>query len=96
MSDIDVATVHHIARLARLRVDPEQSESFAAELARIVDFVGVLDQLPDAGGAEADTRVTPLRDDVVTTVPRPDQLLAGAPDTDGTHLRVPAVIRDAT
>ncbi|MCP4868359.1 MAG: aspartyl/glutamyl-tRNA amidotransferase subunit C [Proteobacteria bacterium] len=96
MSDFDVATVHHIARLARLRADSDQSESLAAELARIVDFVGVLEQLPTPAATFEDERTTPLREDVVSTTSRPDELLAGAPDVDGSHLRVPAVIRDAT
>jgi len=95
LSDLDVATVRQMARLARLRIEPERAEAFVAELSRIVEFVGVLDQLP-ADDGDDDARATPLRDDVVTTSPHPEELLAAAPDRDGTRLRVPAAIREAT
>jgi aspartyl-tRNA(Asn)/glutamyl-tRNA(Gln) amidotransferase subunit C len=96
VSDIDLDAVRHLARLSRLQIDPDQSERLVQELARIVEFVGVLEQLPDDGGEADDERATPLRDDVVTTQARPEELLAGAPDRDGMHLRVPAVIGEAT
>ncbi len=94
---LDAAAVRHIARLARLRVDPADEDRLVAEMARIVEYVGVLESLPeDAAGPPPPPAPTPLREDRVTNEPRPDDLLAAAPDRDGTHLKVPAVIREAT
>ena len=66
----------------------------ASELERIVDYVAVLEELPDqSSGTDGDaTNPTPLRDDRVLNEARPAAMLAGAPDRKGDLIRVPSVI----
>jgi aspartyl-tRNA(Asn)/glutamyl-tRNA(Gln) amidotransferase subunit C len=99
VSVIDRDLVRHVAHLARLRFEADEEERLLTEMARIVDYVDLLGELPDAGEDEPapdDPHPTPLRDDAPAPWPRSDDLLRGAPDRDGDHLRVPAVIQDAT
>lgn len=87
--------VRHIASLARLRFSAAEQERLAGELSRILDYVDQLDEL--------DTSDVPPMEHVLDAqnVVRPDRAerrisrddaLANAPDTDGTHFRVPKVI----
>jgi aspartyl-tRNA(Asn)/glutamyl-tRNA(Gln) amidotransferase subunit C len=93
MSRIDLQTVHHIAKLARLSFDAADEERFTRDLARIVDYVDVLERLPaDAPQPSEAARATPMRADETRPSPGRDALLANAPETDGGHLRVPAIL----
>lgn len=87
--------VRHVARLARLALEPDEEAALAQDLGRILDYVRQLDEL-DLEGVEpmervAD-RVDALRDDV--EAPRMDrsEALRPAPDADDRHFRVPRVI----
>ncbi|MGR3984734.1 MAG: Asp-tRNA(Asn)/Glu-tRNA(Gln) amidotransferase subunit GatC [Gammaproteobacteria bacterium] len=41
--------VAHIARLARIKIDPQQAESHARELSRILELVGEMNRIDTAG-----------------------------------------------
>jgi len=94
VSRIDRDTVRHIASLARLEFGPDDEARLADELARIVDYVHVLEEL-DVGEAQGSSCAgTPLRDDTVTNAERVEDMLSNAPDRKEHHLRVPAVMKD--
>ena len=92
---IDREVVRHVARLARLRIEPDQEDRFVQEMERIVDYVDVLARLEveDEAPIEPD-RPTGLRDDVAVDFGRTDALRDGAPDRQGDLLRVPPVLAD--
>ena len=45
MSDISAADVSHLAKLARVRLTPEEEQEFTSELPKILDFVEQLRQV---------------------------------------------------
>jgi aspartyl-tRNA(Asn)/glutamyl-tRNA(Gln) amidotransferase subunit C len=87
--------VRHVARLARLQIDPEAIEKLAAELATILTYVDKLNEV-DARGvsptAHAIELTNAFRDDVVHAhLPR-EQALQNAPSQDEGSFVVPKVI----
>ena len=93
---IDVSVVRKIAALARLRIEPEEEERYARELATILGFVEQLQAL-DVSGIEPTSQVTegarpPLREDEVRPFAARDEALAAAPDRDGDYFKVPQVV----
>jgi aspartyl-tRNA(Asn)/glutamyl-tRNA(Gln) amidotransferase subunit C len=87
--------VRHVARLARLQIDPEAIEKLAAELATILTYVDKLNEV-DTQGVPATSHAIALtnafRDDVVHThLPR-EQALQNAPSQDEGSFVVPKVI----
>ena len=91
---IDRAEVRRIARLAHLDLDEATIAAFADQLATILDYIAVLDELdlesvPPTSHTLADG--APLRDDVVQPSLSTEQALANAPDPDDDQFRVPRV-----
>ena len=87
--------IDHIARLARLKTDPEKSEYYAGQLSRIMDLVEQMNRI-DIGDIEPMSHpqdaALRLRDDEVTAENRREAYQAIAPDAqDGLYL-VPRVI----
>jgi aspartyl-tRNA(Asn)/glutamyl-tRNA(Gln) amidotransferase subunit C len=87
--------VAHVARLAKLSLNPQEVDRFAAQLGKILDYV---EKLRELDGVETDelTHVavvdTPLRADV----PRPslprEEVLSLAPRADRETILVPPVL----
>lgn len=92
---VDEATVRRIARLARIKVTPEEAKGLEKELSGILDWVKQLDEV-DTNGIEPMTRVVPIklkmRDDVVTDGEIPDQVTSNAPELEDTFYVVPKVV----
>jgi aspartyl-tRNA(Asn)/glutamyl-tRNA(Gln) amidotransferase subunit C len=92
---ITLEQVRHVARLARLELDPADELSLQANMSEILSYIDQLNQLdtslvpPTAQVGEAGT---PMRDDVVTNHPAPDQMLANAPAREGHFFKVPKII----
>ena len=92
---ITVSNVEHIARLARLDLQPEEKELFASQMGAILDYVEKLKELNTDG-------ITPTSHAVpVENAFRPDDIrpsiglknaLANAPDIAESFFRVPKVI----
>ncbi len=93
---IDVETVRKIAHLARLKIPPEQEQSVAGDLNKILDWVGQLDEVNVAG-------VEPLanvndgclgwrENDVVTDGNKAEDILANAPSRTADFFTVPKVV----
>lgn len=92
---IEQSEVEKVALLARLALSPEEVARFSADLSRIVTYVAQIREC-DVDGVSAeldpDRVANVLRADVVQpSLPR-DLALENAPDTDGAHFRVPAVL----
>ncbi len=87
--------VAKVALLARLKLSPEELARYTAQLGRILEYAGILDEVatddiePMAHAVEL-TNV--FRDDVVgESLPR-DEALANAPKTDGKSFLVPPIL----
>jgi aspartyl-tRNA(Asn)/glutamyl-tRNA(Gln) amidotransferase subunit C len=89
--------VRRIAALARLELSPEEEQLFAGQLSAILDYVEQLKAL-DVSGVEPMTHAlaagdaAPLREDEVRPSLPLDEVLANAPERDGTCFKVPRII----
>lgn len=92
---VDRATVHRIARLARLAITEEEAEQLEKELSGIFDWVAQLDEL-DTSAVEPMTRVANmsmrLRKDEVTDGFCADDIVKNSPKIDDHYFVVPKII----
>ena len=95
--DIDIA---HVARLARLRLSPEELETYGRQCRELLEHVARI-QAVDTRGVEPTSHPLPMtnrfREDRVTpdTVLDRDEVLGQAPNAEGKFFRVPPAIEDA-
>ena len=88
--------VKHIATLARLELSDEEIARYQSELARILDYVGQLQEV-DTSGVEPTAQVTGLlnrlREDKAVSVDAETRrrLLSAAPEREGDYFKVKAV-----
>jgi aspartyl-tRNA(Asn)/glutamyl-tRNA(Gln) amidotransferase subunit C len=92
---ITVEDVEHVARLARLELDPRETETFTGQMDAILAYVDKLNEL-DTEGIVPTSHAVPMensfRDDVVQPGIGVAAALANAPDRTGSFYRVPKVI----
>ena len=92
---VDAATVKKIARLARIRIEPEEVDTYAGELNAILGFVEQLGEV-DVTGIEPMTSVTPMalrrREDKVTDGGYAERIVANAPLSEDNFFMVPKVV----
>jgi aspartyl-tRNA(Asn)/glutamyl-tRNA(Gln) amidotransferase subunit C len=92
---VDEATVHRIARLARIKVTDEEAKGLEKELTGILDWVNMLDEV-DTKNVEPMTRVVPIelrqREDKVTDGEIADQVTKNAPNVEDSFYVVPKVV----
>lgn len=67
---IDDATVRHVARLARLHLEPDERRRMERELSGILDHIDAIQAL-DLDGVEPTTHVVSLENVMREDVPRP-------------------------
>ena len=94
-SKITLEQVRHVARLARLRLSPNEEERVRADMDEMLAYVDKLNELDTkdvAPTAQVGEAGTPMRDDVVTNRPAPDEMLANAPAREGHFFKVPKII----
>ena len=92
---IDKATVAKIARLARIHVAEEKQAALAGELSNILGWVEQLSEVDTDDVAPMTSVVEvrlPEREDVITDGDCRDDILANAPETDGSFFVVPKVL----
>ncbi len=92
---IQADTVKHVAQLARLEIDETELSTLTGQLSNILDLMAQLNRLPTDEVKPMTHAVDikiPLRPDRVVNENRRDALLAGAPDTEQGHFRVPKII----
>ncbi|OGO16031.1 MAG: glutamyl-tRNA amidotransferase [Chloroflexi bacterium RBG_13_68_17] len=86
--------VRHIARLARLRLTPEEEARYREQLSAILDYAARLAQV-DTASIPPTATVLPLHAPLRPDEPRPGlsagQVLANAPASDGAMFRIPPV-----
>lgn len=92
---VDEATVRRIARLARIKITPEEAKGLEAELSGILDWVKQLDEV-DTTGVEPMTRVVDMklkmRRDEVTDGERAAEVIENAPEKSDHFFVVPKVV----
>lgn len=92
---IDTDTAAKVAKLARIKVEPEQLPALAQEFSNILDFIEQLNEV-DVDGVEPMVSVTPMRlkrrEDGVTDGGMQDRILANAPDAREGFFAVPKVV----
>jgi aspartyl-tRNA(Asn)/glutamyl-tRNA(Gln) amidotransferase subunit C len=92
---IDTETARKVAKLARIRVEPQDLPALAEKLSGILGFMEQLNEV-DVTGVEPMTSVTPMRlkrrADVVTDGDRQAAVLANAPDAREGFFAVPKVV----
>ncbi len=92
---IDEATVRHVARLARIKVSPDETANLKRELTSILDWVEQLGEV-DTSAVEPMTRVgdmtLPKRKDEVTSGDIADDIVKNAPLTEDHYFLVPKVV----
>jgi aspartyl-tRNA(Asn)/glutamyl-tRNA(Gln) amidotransferase subunit C len=92
---VDEDTVKRIARLARIRITPDEAMSLKSELSGLLAWVEQLDEV-DVTGVEPMTRVVPIklkmREDVVTDGGIAEDVTRNAPLTDDHFYVVPKVV----
>lgn len=87
--------ITHIARLSRLKTDPEEAQAYAGQLSKIMDLIEQMNQI-DVSGVEPMSHpqdaALRLRDDEVTKTNQRETFQSIAPSVeDGLYL-VPKVI----
>ena len=89
---IEQDDVRHVARLARLRLEPAEAERMTAELAKILDHIDKIGEL-DFAAVEPTAHVLAVTDVVRSDKPRPglsrDDALRNAPAVSADCFRVP-------
>ena len=92
---IDDQTAARVAKLARIKVEPEALPALAQEFTNILGFIEQLNEV-DVEGVEPMTSVTPQRlkrrVDVVTDGDQPEKVLKNAPDAREGFFAVPKVV----
>jgi aspartyl-tRNA(Asn)/glutamyl-tRNA(Gln) amidotransferase subunit C len=89
--------VRRIAALARLRLTPEEEQTFVGQLSAILDHVAELGTL-DVSGVEpmthalAASEAPARRPDTPEACLPPEEALANAPAREGTFFKVPRII----
>lgn len=86
--------VIHVARLARLRLGPDELELMRSQLSNILDYIALLQEVDVAGvppTAQVTELVTVMRPDEVTEGLSREAALANAPDQRDGMFRVRAV-----
>jgi aspartyl-tRNA(Asn)/glutamyl-tRNA(Gln) amidotransferase subunit C len=90
---IDREQVLHVARLARLRLRPDEVERMSSELSTILDHIETIEQL-DLDGVDPTSHVVELEnvlreDKPRSSLPR-ERALENAPDASDAGFRVPS------
>lgn len=92
---VDEGTVRRIARLARIKVTPEEARGLDKELTGILDWVEQLKEV-DTSDVEPMTRVVPIelkqRDDKVTDGEIAADVTRNAPFSEDNFFVVPKVV----
>jgi aspartyl-tRNA(Asn)/glutamyl-tRNA(Gln) amidotransferase subunit C len=92
---LTVEQVEHIARLARLKLTPEEIERYRLQLSAILDYANRL-QAVDTSGIPPTSSVLPPRSVLREDQARPglplEDLLQNAPDSKDRQFRVPPIL----
>lgn len=95
---LSIDDVQKVAKLARLKLTPEEEQRFASQLGQILDYVEMLGEV-DTEKVEpmahtADVANVFRTDDVQPSIDR-EKTLLNAPKTDGKYFLVPQILEGA-
>lgn len=87
--------VLHVAKLARLKLTEEETESLMSDMANIIGFADKLNEL-NTEGVVPTAHAIPMQnafrpDEIKESYPR-EAILQNAPDTDGDGFLIPKVV----
>lgn len=85
----------HLARLARLAPETDVLAKFGTQCADILSYMGILSEVDTTGVEPLYSPVehtTPYRDDVPEKRREREEILANAPETDGSFFIVPRIV----
>lgn len=92
---VDKETLHKIAHLSRLEIDPQKEDTYIKTLEDVLTWVEKLNEL-DTEGIEPLTNmsyeVNALREDQKHNILDHDRALKNAPNKDKDYFRVPKVL----
>jgi len=92
---VDNATVRHVAKLARIRINDDEVSAIADHLTKILDYVAVLNEV-DPSSVEPENlslrSVASLRADVACASWSSERALENTPDKHAGFIRVPKVL----
>ena len=92
---ISQSDVAHVARLARLDLEPEELERYTEQLGAVLDYAAEVSAL-DITGVPPTAHPFPLRNVLRPDEPRPsldrDEVLAMAPEAEDGRFRVPRIL----
>jgi aspartyl-tRNA(Asn)/glutamyl-tRNA(Gln) amidotransferase subunit C len=95
---ITTEDVAHVADLARLRLRPDELETFTAQLAAVLDHARDVEAL-DTAGVEPTSHPLPMVNVLREDTPEPSldraEVLAQAPAVEAGRFRVPRILGDA-
>lgn len=92
---IDQKTIQHIAKLARLKVSPEDATEYGDQLTKVLNYFQQISKINTEG---VEPLVTPSEIDFFTREDEPkislstEEMLANAPDKAGNLFKVPPVV----
>lgn len=89
---ITVKNMENIAKLASIKLLPEETEYFASEINSIMHWIDQLQKVDVSGVKDGPTHSMPERQDVVTEHPRTLEVLENAPDAQSDWFGVPKII----
>ncbi len=88
-------TIERVSTLAKLELSDKEKEQAKCEMARMLDYFDMLNDL-DTGGVESLSHIFPLnnvfREDVVVNGDDSENMLTNAPDRKDNYYKVPKVI----
>lgn len=86
---VDAAEVEHVAELARVDLDTEEADAFAAQFAEILGYFDALDEVPEVDADEELLNV--MRADEVEEGLDQAEALQNAPETEDGLFKGPRV-----
>ena len=86
---VDAAEVEHVAELARVDLDTEEADAFAAQFAEILEYFDALDEVPEVDADEELLNV--MRADEVEESLDQAEALQNAPETEDGLFKGPRV-----
>lgn len=94
--EVNDLLIQDLSRLARLSFNERETEEIRSDLQQMISFIEKLNQVDTTGVVpllHMSSNVDMLREDEVKGSVSRQEGLSNAPDTDGTFIKVPKVIR---
>ena len=86
---VDADEVEHVAELARVDLDADEVDAFAAQFAEILEYFEALDEVPEV--ESEDELVNVMREDEVEPCLEQAEALRNAPETEDGFFKGPRV-----